>query len=531
MLSTTASGVTGRPPAIIDTPGCSHLDQPAKTFLQALNGQHCAAPIIPEEVKVEKYKGLPCVAFTIDEVNQLSARFSRALVGTFYYGRPSLQFIRLCLERIGFMAFTVALIDTNHILINFSSDNDYHRCFKRHDWKIGSYSMRISKWTPDFDPRYESPILPLWIAIKDLPIHLHSRSSLLRIGNVFGKAIKIDTTTKNFGRPSTARVCVEVDISKPLPTKFYIKNGETPVLLTPMFEDLPEYCNECRGVGRHSKECKSFIPTHHQQPKTLPLTKEHQKNRPPKTQILVKTSLKIPPPKHQQQQYKKVLPKPADRDSEKGPISSHLLSTSNTFSLLQEDPSTSNPPNNTTKDPTLQNIPTKPSVPSPTLSPTNKSIPSNPLQDPQSSVPKNTQLISDLVDQDWEIIFHDHIYSKCLLSWEEHQTPKTSPVPHTKHWSLDELHLQEKHPSQNPSYLSDSEIPQKTKTLPTLDELHLQAKTPNYLSDSELPQEPPDIVPLPTAESPEKTTQQSNPSLDQKNAMEVDASFNTVHRK
>ncbi|RAL50522.1 hypothetical protein DM860_014464 [Cuscuta australis] len=205
------------------------------------------------------------------------------------------------------MAFTVALIDTNHILINFSSDNDYHRCFKRHDWKIGSYSMRISKWTPDFDPRYESPILPLWIAIKDLPIHLHSRSSLLRIGNVFGKAIKIDTTTKNFGRPSTARVCVEVDISKPLPTKFYIKNGETPVLLTPMFEDLPEYCNECRGVGRHSKECKSFIPTHHQQPKTLPLTKEHQKNRPPKTQILVKTSLKIPPPKHQQQQYKKVL--------------------------------------------------------------------------------------------------------------------------------------------------------------------------------------------------------------------------------
>ncbi|VFQ83921.1 unnamed protein product [Cuscuta campestris] len=241
MLSTTAGGVTGRPPAIIDTPGCSHLDQPSKTFLQALNGQHCAAAIIPEEVQVEKYKGLPCVAFTIDEVNQLSARFSRALVGTFYYGRPSLQFIRLCLERIGFMAFTVALIDTNHILINFSSDNDYHRCFKRHDGKIGSYSMRISKWTPDFDPRYESPILPLWIAIKDLPIHLHSRSSLLRIGNVFGKAIKIDTTTENFGRPSTARVCVEVDISKHLSTKFYVKNGETPVLLTAVFEDLPEY--------------------------------------------------------------------------------------------------------------------------------------------------------------------------------------------------------------------------------------------------------------------------------------------------
>ncbi|RAL47147.1 hypothetical protein DM860_014041 [Cuscuta australis] len=82
--------------------------------------------------------------------------------------------------------------------------------------------MKESKWTPNFDPRYESPFLPIWVAIKNLPIHLHDRKSLLDGAQVFGKPIKLDATTESFGRPSLARVCVEVDISQPQITKFCV---------------------------------------------------------------------------------------------------------------------------------------------------------------------------------------------------------------------------------------------------------------------------------------------------------------------
>ncbi|VFQ89738.1 unnamed protein product [Cuscuta campestris] len=132
------------------------------------------------------------------------------------------------------------------------------RCFKRYEWKLGSFAMKISKWTPNFDPRYESPLLPICVAIKNLPIHLHDSKSLLDIAQVFGKPIKLDATTENFGRPSLARVCVEVDISLPQITKFCVQNGDIPLFLNAYYENVPHFCHECRGVGRHNLGCNLF---------------------------------------------------------------------------------------------------------------------------------------------------------------------------------------------------------------------------------------------------------------------------------
>ncbi|VFQ74340.1 unnamed protein product [Cuscuta campestris] len=125
-----------------------------------------------------KYKGQSAISFSDEEINNLSARFVRTIVGRFTKGRP----------------------------------------------------CRISN--------FDSPLIPVWISLEGLPIHLFDSLALYSIANSIGKPLKTDAATACLSRPSFARICVEVDTSKELP------HGE----------DLPEYCPSCKSFGH--KNCK-----------------------------------------------------------------------------------------------------------------------------------------------------------------------------------------------------------------------------------------------------------------------------------
>ncbi|RAL43046.1 hypothetical protein DM860_009828 [Cuscuta australis] len=56
-------------------------------------------------------------------------------------------------------------------------------------------------------PEEDSPIVPCWISIPNLPIHLHDPKALFTIASHLGKPLKVDNATLNFSRPSVARVC------------------------------------------------------------------------------------------------------------------------------------------------------------------------------------------------------------------------------------------------------------------------------------------------------------------------------------
>ncbi|VFQ85722.1 unnamed protein product [Cuscuta campestris] len=137
------------PPKSVNIPRQQQAGTPqAKSFLAAVT---CCN--IPSQ-QIEH--GRPCVSFTKEEVEILAERFNRALVGSFFHGRPSLPFIRSHLEKIGFTDFSVTLLDETHVLLHFTKDEDFLRCFKRYEWKLGCFEMKVSKWTPNFDPRVRS---------------------------------------------------------------------------------------------------------------------------------------------------------------------------------------------------------------------------------------------------------------------------------------------------------------------------------------------------------------------------------------
>ncbi|KAL0455846.1 UNVERIFIED_CONTAM: hypothetical protein Slati_0923800 [Sesamum latifolium] len=108
--------------------------------------------------------------------------------------------------------------------------------------------MRVFKWTPTFNPKEESPIVPVWVRLPELPIQFFEREVLFSIAQL-GTPLRTDVSTATLVRPSVARVCVEVNLLEPLQIEVGL-SFETEVVIQPVvYERLPKYCGVCKHLG------------------------------------------------------------------------------------------------------------------------------------------------------------------------------------------------------------------------------------------------------------------------------------------
>lgn len=204
-----------------------------------------------------RFKGMPCVSFTENDIEILARRYRFALVGKFASGRPSMAALRKAFDTIGFGgSFSLGLLDHKHVLIRFHREEDFQRCWLRRSWAIHDFTMRVFKWTPEFRPDLETPIVPIWITFEGLPIYLHDKHALFSIANLIGTPLKVDSSTLLLNRPSVARVCIELDVSKDLPRTVWINNGSRGGFAQPVsYENLPSYCIRCKRFGHDLETC------------------------------------------------------------------------------------------------------------------------------------------------------------------------------------------------------------------------------------------------------------------------------------
>lgn len=75
----------------------------------------------------------------------------------------------------------------------------------------------VQKWRLDFDPVKELiSIIALWVRICGLPVKFFKEFAVAKIGKIIGDVVKVDQLTLPETRGKFARVCIEVDLSKPL---------------------------------------------------------------------------------------------------------------------------------------------------------------------------------------------------------------------------------------------------------------------------------------------------------------------------
>ncbi|KAK9921203.1 hypothetical protein M0R45_029724 [Rubus argutus] len=121
-------------------------------------------------------------------------------------------------------------------------------------WTIddcGQY-VAIQKWKSDFDAsNHRVTHLAVWVRIVSLDIRYFKLGSLTQIGNLLGETVKVDLHTAAQARGKYARICVELDLSKPLRAEVQVK--DTWYRLE--YECMPTYCYSCGIVGHTQNNC------------------------------------------------------------------------------------------------------------------------------------------------------------------------------------------------------------------------------------------------------------------------------------
>ncbi|KAL2233749.1 UNVERIFIED_CONTAM: hypothetical protein Sindi_1107100 [Sesamum indicum] len=147
------------------------------------------------------------------------------------------------------------MLNTRHVLISLSCEEDFSRLWLRRIWYIQGYPMRVFKWTPTFTPSKESSIVPVWVSFPKLPAHLFRKEVLFTVASMIETPLQIDDATLNQSKLSKARACIELDLLKPRLEDFQIQICGATIVQRIEYEDIPHYCSLCKHVGHRDSDC------------------------------------------------------------------------------------------------------------------------------------------------------------------------------------------------------------------------------------------------------------------------------------
>lgn len=95
--------------------------------------------------------------------------------------------------------------------------------------------------------------IAMWVRLNELPIEYYESHILKHIGSSIGNVLQVNTHTAMEARGRYARLCVQIDINKPLVSTVLIRDLEQPVL----YEGISWLCFSC-GHVEHCKESCSY---------------------------------------------------------------------------------------------------------------------------------------------------------------------------------------------------------------------------------------------------------------------------------
>lgn len=92
-------------------------------------------------------------------------------------------------------------------------------------WLVGDNYLHVQQWCPTFTVvAARINMLPVWVCFPILPVEYYTENWLWETKNFIGKTIKVYGTTLAASRGKFARVCIEVDLNKPLLATFRMRD-------------------------------------------------------------------------------------------------------------------------------------------------------------------------------------------------------------------------------------------------------------------------------------------------------------------
>ncbi|CAL1407989.1 unnamed protein product [Linum trigynum] len=144
-----------------------------------------------------------------------------------------------------------------YFLVRFTSGIDYERALTWVPWMMGENYLTVHMWDRHFNP-YEHEISStlVWARLLEIPIHFFHPEAVMKIGRRIGKPIRVYQATRTGARSDYARVCVQVDLTKPLLSQFRIHGKKYFI----QYEGLVRICLQCgKYVTYSSCQCSKIL--------------------------------------------------------------------------------------------------------------------------------------------------------------------------------------------------------------------------------------------------------------------------------
>ena len=97
--------------------------------------------------------------------------------------------------------------------------------------------------------------MAVWIRLNELPIKYYNAKALHQIGKSIGNVLRIDMHTTTETKGKFARICVQIDVNKPLVMAILIRKFEQPIY----YEGIQKLCFGCGRVGHQKNHCPYIV--------------------------------------------------------------------------------------------------------------------------------------------------------------------------------------------------------------------------------------------------------------------------------
>ncbi|XP_019200262.1 PREDICTED: uncharacterized protein LOC109193892 [Ipomoea nil] len=202
----------------------------------------------------------PTIRFTKREKEAIREPWRQVLIIKVWGKRVGYSFLmrKLCALWRPKGSFEMIAIDNDYFLVKFGSKEDLDFAKFEGPWMILDHYLIVKEWEPNFDPMTDKTEKVLvWVRFPCLPIEYYSGIFLRKVGDKIGRPVRVDHATSQASRGRFVRICVEIDVTKPLLSKFTLEGKRRFIA----YEGLHLVCFGCGKYGHAQEACPATKST------------------------------------------------------------------------------------------------------------------------------------------------------------------------------------------------------------------------------------------------------------------------------
>ncbi|KAF6160146.1 hypothetical protein GIB67_016582 [Kingdonia uniflora] len=148
-------------------------------------------------------------------------------------------------------------VGKGYITIFLDNEEDRNKIWSGGPWVIGKQLLRLSPWSPFFDPEKQKNTHALvWVKFPGLGVEFWEVDTLMALGRTLGTPIQINHSFATMDFRYFAKVLVDIDLAEPIPSKIVVEVEDGDFWQRVELGATPKFYSHCKIIGHTFAECR-----------------------------------------------------------------------------------------------------------------------------------------------------------------------------------------------------------------------------------------------------------------------------------